>query len=715
MEILGHVTKIVAYPSENKPILFRVKDQKEQSHLCSFLGFLPLREKDNIKAIGEKINDVLVIKDKPLVVIPSNWDYIKDCLYKALPKNKKIIPFHQELYKEYQDEKIIDQIEDWVLHRAHRPEFETFSKSQLNKFLLWWGRHISKRRLYLLGLFDKEIKDSKLDDYLLYTKLKENPYKIDTLSIEKANEINHLMGRERDDRDFISAKIVRTISQQMGKGWSAVPLSYLHQMYPEIINHAAYLEKDFNLVFEEELVYNNYCHETETFLAKKICRLVERNNDEYLRRKMMPGNHSPHRKFEEDITLTEEQDRALKGALENHISIITGGAGCGKTTMIRQIINNLIFKKKEFVLTAFTGKAVLKIKETLGRELEENCMTMSRMIHKKMNHQEVPKFDILIVDEAGMVSSSLIYQFLTYFRHYFRIILIGDANQLPPIGSGHFFTQLINCQRIPVYYLTINKRMVMKGDKSYILENANNLISGKEFEYKTGHGFEIIQGGMKECKAVINALKKKGIQDSDITILTPFNRDIPELIKEHQRCYLKGREIYSYLNCDYIIGDRIMQTKNIYNEDQEVMNGEEGIITDINKEGLEVQFSPEKKIFYKWAQPEDEKKIRVMKEDIEDNLEKEFLSSDLKHSFCKTVHKSQGSEYNYVIFYLPPSRNDFININLIYTAITRAKKNLWIVGCKQSLIEGSHKKKLSYYEKLAKRIESQITVPRDDA
>lgn len=710
MDFLGHVSKIISYPSDDKPIVFRIKDQKNSYYNCSYLGFLPLREKDKVSFKAEKIDDTLVIKNKPLAIIPENIEYIKDCLYKALPKNKKIMPFYNELIDYMQDKKIITEIESWVKEKESRPEFETFSKSQLNKFLLWWERNISKRRLYLFGLFDKEIRESKLEVYQLYLQLKENPFKVDSLSMDKAAELNTLMGRKNEEKDIIAGKIIRFINEKAKQGWSAVPLSYLHQMFPNLLEYASYMQENYTIVFEEELVYNKYNHEMEIFLTNKMCQLVERNEDEKLRLQMNPNGKFPYHKFEDEIKLTDEQDLALQGALQNHISIVTGGAGCGKTTLIKQIIQNLIWKNKKFVLTAFTGKAVLKIKETVTGDLRDHCFTISRLIHKKKLHQEVPKFNILVIDEAGMVSSSLIYQFMLYFRHYFKIILIGDANQLPPIGSGHFFNQLILSKKIPVFYLSINKRTVCKDGKSNILLNANRMINNQEdsFEFSRGHGFEIMEGGIKECKALIRCLQKKGIADTEITILTPYNKDIPELIKEHQKVYLSGQEIFTYANTDYIVGDRIMQTKNIYNDENDVMNGEEGVVSEINKEGMEVVFAQDKKVFYKWQMEGEDRKPRITDEDIEDNLEKEFVTSDLKHSFCKTVHKAQGSEYNYVIFYLPSTRSDFINLNLIYTAITRTKKNIWVVGCQRTLLEGCHKKIKSYYEKLSKRIEDKI-------
>ena len=139
-----------------------------------------------------------------------------------------------------------------------------------------------------------------------------------------------------------------------------------------------------------------------------------------------------------------------------------------------------------FLLTSFTGKAVLRIKESIGSEFGNiECHTLHRIIHRKRMGCKIEKFYNVIIDECSMISTELMWEFLTLFKHKFRLILIGDCNQLPPIGTGSFFTQLIDSGRVPIYYLTQNKRMVKQNDKMVILKNANGLIDERRNKKNT--------------------------------------------------------------------------------------------------------------------------------------------------------------------------------------------------------------------------------------
>ena len=450
----------------------------------------------------------------------------------------------------------------------------------------------------------------------------------------------------------------------------------------------------------------------EICLANKVASLLIRTADDQLRNLNLPKVINEIQ-TDTDIILTQEQHDALKGCLENHISVITGGAGCGKTTLIKQIVRNLIYRKEEFVMTSFTGKAVLKIKEILGKELEKHCFTMSLLIQKKKFKGGAPRFDTLIIDESSMISGAHLYEFLQYYKHTFKIIFVGDANQLPPIGLCSVFKEIIISGKVPVYYLNENKRIINNLKSSNILLNANRLIEKgrdltNDFKFFTGKGFEVLEGQKEMCYSIINALAKKGVGMDEVTVLTPYNKDIDEINKYAQSIYLKGIDVYQYGKRGFIMGDRMMQTANVYSEEGEVMNGEEGKIIGITGDSLTIRFNKEKIIEYKWNDDKKFNRDYRPDEDVWDNesSEKEFYTCDLKHSFCKTVHKSQGSEYDYVIIYLPPSggKGSFVNINLLYTAITRTKKTVWLVVDNDTLIRASRTPLGFRCDRLADRI-----------
>ena len=469
-------------------------------------------------------------------------------------------------------------------------------------------------------------------------------------------------------------------------------------MFPELPLYKDNLVDKYEIVFEEELVYSKESYEMEEFLSEQIAQRVNKGRENELNNSV-----KLEQEINGDIVLTKEQNKALKNVLKDHISVVTGGAGCGKTTLIKQLIHNLRIRGESFMLTSFTGKAVLRMKEIMPEYCQTKCFTMSRLIHKKNTRQPLEHFNHLIIDEASMISNELLYEFLSVFPHYYQIYLFGDCNQLPPVGSGNLLQQIIDCGKINIHYLTVNKRIV-DIENNYILQNANGLIDktrniDEAFNFANGEGFYALEGDEKYCHKIIKALAKQKIPAEKITVLTPFNKSIPELIKCHQSNYLSS-ECYNYHNIKYFIGDRVMQTKNIYQEDIEIMNGEEGLIKKIDDKGILVKFSAKKEIFYQWATEREKTK----EEDDEKSYEKTIDTNEIKHSFCKTVHKSQGSEYEYVIIYLPNMNNDMVNINLLYTAITRAKKTVWLVGNKDNLVEICKRKLKSKYDKLAIRI-----------
>jgi hypothetical protein len=709
MEIYGNVISIEKYATQKTPGVYKIKNlEDDKNYKISYLGFCPVQSLDSIKGTINALNE---FENKPLVVPVETEEYLKQSLFKALKNAKfgyrKCENLIDELKNTYTTiEKIYQKLNSWASDEASNPTLDSISKGQSTKFLEWWKKNFLFRRLYLLGLNNREIKSSftSLDD--LYNDLTTNPFKIHSISIEKAKEINDLLGKNNKNNDIIGGKITRYIYQS---SWTSTPFSYIAKGFPEIYVCLDYIKDNYPLVFEDKFVYSKYCHDMEIFLANKITALLIKTDVDKLESVNLPKIVNQVQ-VDKDIILTEEQHLALEGCLSNHISIVTGGAGCGKTTLIKQIVRNLIYRKDDFVLTSFTGKAVLRIKEVVGKDLEKNCLTISLLIQKKKFRLNPPKFKTLVIDEASMISGALMYDLCKLYNHNFKIILIGDSNQLPPIGLCSFFKEIIISGKIPVYYLTINKRILNNEKSANILVNANLLIKKDRdliipFKYLTGKGFEIIEGEKNVVYDIINALSKSGVNMEEITVLTPYNKDIDEINNFVQKIYLKDIPVYRYANIDYIIGDRMMQTTNVYSVEGEIMNGEEGIIIGITSDELTIRFSEEKIINYTWS---DNKKFKDYKNDEDvwdiEKSEHEFLSCDLKHSFCKTVHKSQGSEYTYVIIFLPESKSSFVNINLLYTAITRTKKTVWMVVDKENLTKASGTKLGFRCDRLSDRI-----------
>ena len=714
----GNVSQIIKNDYSEELITFKVK-KDNKIYKCRYNGFLPIDTNDAISLEGRLVDNEILITKKPLVIIPTSSENIKNCIFKGI-KGKGIGParaekLYTELYGRHEspnrDSKIINYLNDISDPVSQDFKFDCLTKMQSINLLKWWNRNFAKRRLYLLGLFDAEIRKSHMSISKLYSTLKENPFKVFSISMDKAKSISSIFGKEVLKKDLKAGEISRFILESVQRGWTGVPESFVIKRYAEFPLFKDYLEVEYDFIFSKDLIYTHFTFNIEFEVAQRLNQLIRFTVEEKKKAEAMPDIGSGYQIFPEDnIVLTEEQESALAGSLDSYISIITGGAGCGKTTLIKQLIKNFKNNDEKFILTSFTGKAVLRIKESLGSEYNDvECQTLHRIIYRKKTNQPIEKFYNIIIDECSMISTELMWEFFKEFKHKFRMILIGDCNQLPPIGVGSFFTQVINSERIPIYYLTQNKRMKQLGNKMTILDNANGLISTDRnkkmpFNFKQDTGFYLIENDLSYCYTILDALRSKGVDHKDITVITPFNRDIEYMIKGQQKIFLDD-VVKNFQGMDYYIGDRMMQTKNVYSDEYDLMNGEEGYITNVEKEFFTVDFGNGKVVDYLWAIKEEKKKKQTEEEKEKESEEvRDLFANDIKHSFCKTVHKSQGSEYKYVILYLPKNITGFVNINLLYTAITRTKEKIWIVCDRESLDLATTRYIPCRYEKLDERL-----------
>ena len=718
MKLEGIVTSIVRNDITSDLIVFKIK-ASGKIYKCKYHGFLPLDTSDAISLEGSEIDGEIIIKDKPFVIIPTNSENIKNCIFKAIRGKgigpKKAEAVFDEIYGKHESperiSKIInhlDQISDPIPKDF---KFESLTKIQTSKLLNWWNKNFTKRRLYLLGLFDSEIKKSGMRENILFRSLKENPFKVSSISLEKAGEINKIFGNTHTPKELRCGSIVRKVQEYITGGWSGCPEILLKKLFPYLEGFKEELEEKYDIVVSKELYYNFNSFRVELNVCERINEMIRFTTEGRIREKSMPKLSKGYEVFEEQgVVLTDEQIKALEGSLKSYISIITGGAGCGKTTLIKQLIKNFSHNNEKFLLTSFTGKAVLRIRETLGGLGNFECCTLHRIIHKKKTGQKIEKFYNLVIDECSMISTELMEDLFKHFNHKFRLILIGDCNQLPPIGTGSFFTQLINSGRIPIYYLTKNKRIIGKNKKMTILENANGLIDPSRdkkipFNFVSDKGFYQIDAGIEYCIKILQSFKSKETDMKDITMITPYNKDVDVLVKAQQMIFLDPTSKREFNGVEYFLNDRVMQTNNIYRDEFDLMNGEEGTIIKIDNDKLVVDYGNDKLVDYLFGFKKEEKRKKKKSKEEEEEEERSLFVSDIKHSFCKTVHKSQGSEYKYVVFFIPKTFSGFVNINLLYTGITRTKEKIWLVGDKKSIEYATTKLLPQRYEKLSERLE----------
>lgn len=411
--------------------------------------------------------------------------------------------------------------------------------------------------------------------------------------------------------------------------------------------------------------------------------------------------------------------------------ILANGLVTHNTTIIKEIIHNLELRTIPYAVVSFTGKAVSRIREVIHRDTPA---TMHRSISRAHG---LSKFQHLIIDEGSMVSLGLLYEFLIAFPGAYSITLVGDCNQLQPIEWGSLFHQVIASGRIPVYKLEVVHRL-QGGESDGIGINAKRIIEfssvqqqddydyydyyGKDYESEstsislnpTGNGFEftnttnftVMPGSRETVYDVVRALHSANIPADKLTIVSPYNKDVDELNKGYQQIY-RDNEPYAVDAKGKLwkLGDRVMMTENNY--DINIMNGEEGMVTEvIDGEKIIVTFRDNAvHSFNLFWSPDMEAG------DTESRPDKILHVGMLCHSYAVTIHRSQGSEWDYVIVYVPESNTEssFLSKNMIYTAITRGRIAVWCIGDMTALHTSAQRSPSYRCDNLAQRLKEMET------
>jgi len=375
------------------------------------------------------------------------------------------------------------------------------------------------------------------------------------------------------------------------------------------------------------------------------------------------------------ITLAKNQVRAIECSLKNKVTVITGGPGTGKTTIINAILTILSKAKTKIMLTAPTGRAAKRMIEATGYEAK----TIHRMLEysfKKGGFQKDEKnpldCDLLIIDEASMIDTSLMYYLLKPIPLSAAIILVGDVNQLPSVGPGNILGDIISSGIVPVLELD---EIFRQAKESQIIINAHKINSGilptLEPTGKKQEDFYFIeQENPEDVLKIILELSKERIPkrfgfDSvdEIQVLSPMHKGIvgaENLNRELQKALNPSKDEIVRGNRTFRTNDKVMQTKNNY--DKEVFNGDLGKIIKINSTNQEVIIRFDgRNVIYDYI-----------------DLDEVILA------YAVSVHKSQGSEYPAVIIPILTQHFMLLQRNLIYTAVTRGKKLVVMVGTKKA-------------------------------
>ncbi|MEG0352585.1 MAG: ATP-dependent RecD-like DNA helicase [Cellulosilyticaceae bacterium] len=541
--------------------------------------------------------------------------------------------------------------------------------------------------------------------------IKRNPYRLaeDVFGIgfKKADEIATQIGIDREDPNRIKTGILFVLSSFSGNGHTYMPKDILVREARELLS----VTEDFienamiELSLNKAIVIRNYegttcifikkLFECEQSIARKLIDLAALYDKE-----TMLNFEAELAQTEKDlgIELVAEQREAVKHTLSYGVTVITGGPGTGKTTTIQAILHMLEKGKEQVLLAAPTGRAAKRMSETTGcvaqtihRLLEIERLDESSLGQNFNRDEENPlEGDVVIIDEMSMVDVRLMSSLLDAIMVGQRIILIGDADQLPSVGAGNVLKDIIKSERVPVVRLT---QIFRQASKSAIVRNAHKINKG---EYPTTNeqdtDFFFMNRAVQEevkntvIELITTRLPKYQKLDSikDIQVLVPMRKGVlgvNELNKSIQAAINPpdfGKLEKEYRGTIFRQGDKVMQIKNNYStpwkilakshlpmdEGVGVFNGDCGIITqiDLQKEVATVTFDDQKTVEYEFAQLD-----------------------ELELAYAVTIHKSQGSEYPAVIIPVHSGPPMLLSRNLLYTAVTRAKKMVVGVGLRETM------------------------------
>ena len=372
-----------------------------------------------------------------------------------------------------------------------------------------------------------------------------------------------------------------------------------------------------------------------------------------------------------DIIFTEEQQKAVDCALAQDIMILTGGPGTGKTTTCSEIINQLEAQGKKVVCAAPTGKASKRLQEQTDRP----ASTIHRLLKWTfeangftVNRENPLTEDVVLLDETSMVDLELIHAVLDAMRPGTKLILVGDADQLPSISAGNVLRDIITSKTVHVARLTEVHR---HSPNSWIHENAKRINHGKQIHIDNEHSEDFFfierETGQQTAQTIVRLVT---LNPELQYILNPPGPDKAEWKINDNTVFREG--------------DRVIHIKNNYNLG--VFNGEVGTIADIGKTHMNVDFG-DRDIDY-------------------DRLD----AMQLQLCYASTIHKSQGSEYPCVVIACHSTNWFMLSRPLIYTAVTRAQKYVYLVGDKKGIYRAIQNNKIvQRYTSLKERLEQKVT------
>lgn len=557
-------------------------------------------------------------------------------------------------------------------------------QSELTEIMVWLENHgisntyagkiFAKYGSFAIDIMEKDI-------YRLFQD-------IEGIGFLTADKLAFNLGIQREDKRRIISGIDYALMQLCNNGHCCIPEMALVDKTAKILqvnNQIIFTilkeridngSLNTEVVGGETLIYPPYLYYAEKKVAMRLLQLQQATEP------LSEDNLSLFIKvWEKDnqIQLAQKQKEAIKACLHHGVLVLTGGPGTGKTTVIKGILSILKAQGLKIRLAAPTGRAAKRLSETTGQKaltihrlLEANNLAQDDNLQLGFSKDIDDQLDadVIILDEVSMVDIVLMHHFLNAVPDGCRIILVGDTDQLPAVGPGSVLKDIIRSQKIPAIRLD---EIFRQAQTSMIIQNAHIINAGrlpdlrKQYSdfvfYELNDDTSITQKILDLCT---KDLPHEGFDVlKDVQVLSPMHRFLCgvenlNLMLQEQLNPKKNQDELKYSSQTFRFGDKVMHIRNNYQKN--VFNGDIGFIQDINNEKLTVDYF-----------------------DHIVTYEKNELN-ELTLAYASSVHKSQGSEYKVVIIPLSTSHYIMLQRNLLYTAITRAKQKVIIIGSKKALM-----------------------------
>ncbi len=540
--------------------------------------------------------------------------------------------------------------------------------------------------------------------------VKDNPYAlcetIQGIGFKTCDRLAVSLGLPFDSRSRIKSGLKYALSEALLNGHTCYPESALTDYAAKLLGCPLESVRDCysellltgGIISENSLAYLPQYYNLEISAANRLAFLAKTKEDSAAELTSMVNEYAEKC----GITLSDEQREAILTANTRKVLVITGGPGTGKTTIMKGVLSVMLRRGREVALCAPTGKAAKRLEESCGYEAK----TIHRLLEVGSISDEQQRFsrnetnpltaDYVIVDEMSMVDLQLIDALLRAMKRGAGIIMTGDADQLPSVGAGNVLSDIINSGVVPMIRLNTVFR---QAEESMIVVNAHRINDGEMPDLSNGYSdfFFMNRPDHQSAAELITDLTAARLpkaygycKPGDIQVLSPSKKgtagvaSLNAMLQQRLNPPAKGKAEHKRGEVFFRVGDKVIQIKNNYDavwqnradgsEGFGIFNGDIGVIKSISKENheLSVEFDDGKTVAYDFT-----------------------LLDNLELAYALTVHKSQGCEFKAVVIPVCGFMPLLMTRNLLYTAVTRAKELVVLVGSPEAVAEMVHNNRRS--------------------